>query len=112
MWAYMRDERRLDVVDRIAGIAEEAGLSMTHLAMAFAIAHPGVSAAIIGPRTMAQLEDLLAGAGTTLDDDVLDQVDGVVPPGTDVSELDMAYRAPALMDPALRRRAQNNRSAA
>jgi aryl-alcohol dehydrogenase-like predicted oxidoreductase len=112
MWAYMRDERRLDVVARIAHLAEEAGLSMTHLAMAFAVAHPGVSAAIIGPRTMSQLEDLLAGAETMLSDDVLDQLDAIVPPGTDVSELDMAYRAPALTNATLRRRAPTDRAAA
>lgn len=112
MWAYMRDERRLDVVARIAHLAEEAGLSMTHLAMAFAVAHPGVSAAIIGPRTMPQLEDLLAGAETMLSDEVLDQLDAIVPPGTDVSELDMAYRAPALTNATLRRRALTDRAAA
>ena len=56
---------------------------MTHLAMAFVIAHPGVTSAIIGPRTMEQLDDLLAGAEVTLDDDVLDRIDEIAPPGTD-----------------------------
>jgi hypothetical protein len=65
---------------------------MTHLAMAFAIAHPGVSSAIIGPRTMEQLDDLLAGIDVTLSDEI-------VPPGTDVGTLDMAYRPVALQRP-------------
>ena len=62
MFSHMRDERRLDTVEKIIPLADEAGLPMTHLAMAFAIAHPGVTSAIIGPRTMEQLDDLLAGA--------------------------------------------------
>ncbi|HEX2746054.1 MAG TPA: aldo/keto reductase, partial [Streptosporangiaceae bacterium] len=55
------DEPRLDAVEKLIPLAEEAGLPMTHFAMAFAIAHPGVTSAIIGPRTMEQLDDLLAG---------------------------------------------------
>jgi hypothetical protein len=85
---------------------------MTHLAMAFAIAHPGVTSAIIGPRTMEQLGDLLAGADVTLADDVLDQIDEIVPPGTDVGTLDMAYQPPALQRPDLRRRPAEERRAA
>jgi hypothetical protein len=85
---------------------------MTHLAMAFAIAHPGVTSAIIGPRTMEQLDDLLAGADVTLADDVLDQIDEIVPPGTDVGTLDMAYQPPALQRPDLRRRPVEERRAA
>lgn len=74
-------------------------MPLTHLATAFAIAHPGVTSAIIGPRTMAHLDDLLAGAGTTLSDDVLDRIDAIVAPGTDVGTLDTAYVPPAV-DPA------------
>ena len=70
---------------------------MTHLAMAFAIAHPGVTSAIIGPRTMEQLDDLLAGVDVTLSDDILDRIDEIVPPGTDVGAPDQsAYLPPAL----------------
>jgi aryl-alcohol dehydrogenase-like predicted oxidoreductase len=61
MFTSLRDERRLDAVEQLIALAEEAGLPMTHLAIAFAIAHPDVTSAIIGPRTMEQLEDLLAG---------------------------------------------------
>jgi aryl-alcohol dehydrogenase-like predicted oxidoreductase len=58
---------------------------MTHLAMSFAIAHPGVTSAIIGPLTTEQLDDLLVGVDVTLTDKILDQIDEVVPPGTDVA---------------------------
>jgi hypothetical protein len=93
-------------------LAEKAGLSLTHLAMAFAIAHPGVTSAIIGPRTMAHLDDLLAGADTTLSDEILDQIDEIVPPGTDVGTLDMAYNPPAIELSNLRRRPVNERAGA
>ena len=85
---------------------------MTHLAMAFAIAHPGVTSAIIGPRTMDQLDDLLASVDVTLTDEILDRIDEIVPPGTDVGALDMAYRPPAIQRPDLRRRAVDERAAA
>jgi aryl-alcohol dehydrogenase-like predicted oxidoreductase len=109
---HLSDERRLDAVEQIIPLAEKAGLPMTHLAMAFAIAHPGVTSAIIGPRTMEHLDDLLAGADVTLTDEILDQIDEIVPPGTDVGTLDMAYRPPALQRPDLRRRPVTERAAA
>jgi hypothetical protein len=85
---------------------------MTHLAMAFAIAHPGVTSAIIGPRTMEQLDDLLAGVDVTLTDEILDRIDEIVPPGTDVGAPDQAaYLPPALQRPDLRRRPVNERPA-
>ena len=106
------DERRLDAVEQLIPLAEQAGLPMTHLALAFAIAHPGVTSAIIGPHTMEQLDDLLAGAHVTLTDDILDQIDEIVPPGTDVGTLDQAYLPPALLNPSLRRRPPGERTAA
>jgi aryl-alcohol dehydrogenase-like predicted oxidoreductase len=106
------DERRLDAVEQIIPLAEKAGLPMTHLAMAFAIAHPDVTSAIIGPHTMAQLDDLLAGADVTLSDEILDRIDEIVPPGTDVGTLDQAYLPPALLNPSLRRRPAGDRTAA
>jgi aryl-alcohol dehydrogenase-like predicted oxidoreductase len=109
---HLSDERRLDAVEQLIPIAEKAGLPLTHLAMAFAIAHPGVTSAIIGPRTMAHLDDLLAGVDVTLTDEILDQIDEIVPPGTDVGRLDMAYAPPALQRPALRRRPLDERAAA
>jgi hypothetical protein len=81
--------------------------------MAFAIAHPGVTSAIIGPRTMEQLDDLLAGVDVELTDEILDRIDEIVPPGTDVGAPDQAaYLPPALKHPDLRRRPVNERAAA
>jgi len=111
MFQHMRDERRLDAVEQIIPVAEQAGLKLTHMAVAFAISHPGVTSAIIGPRTMEHLDDLLAGADVVLSDDVLEQLDAIVPPGTDVGRLDMAYTPPAILNPALRRREATGRSA-
>jgi aryl-alcohol dehydrogenase-like predicted oxidoreductase len=112
MFKHLSDERRLDVVEQVVVLADEAGLPMTHLAMAFAIAHPGVTSAISGPRTMEQFDDLLAGIEVTLTDEILDRIDEIVPPGTDVGTLDMAYRPPALQRPQLRRRPVSGRAAA
>ena len=109
---HMTDERKHAAVEQLAPVAEAAGLSLTHLAMAFAVAHPGVTSAIIGPRTMAQLDDLLAGAEVVLPDDVLDRIDEIVPPGTDVGPIDVSYTPPALERPALRRRPAEERAAA
>ena len=109
---YLRDEARLDVVEQLIPVADKAGLSLTHLAMAFVLAHPGVTSAIIGPRTMEQLDDLLAGVEATVDDELLDRLDEIVPPGTDVGLLDMAYQPPAIQQPTLRRRPVGERAAA
>ena len=109
---HMSDERRLDVVEQVIPVAEKAGLPMTHLAMAFAIAHPGVTSALIGPRTMEQLDDLLSSVDVALTDEILDRLDEIVPPGTDVGRLDMAYRPPAIQRLDLRRRPASERSAA
>ncbi|MDN5853974.1 MAG: aldo/keto reductase, partial [Actinomycetia bacterium] len=107
------DTRRLDVVERLVPIAEEAGMKLTHLAMAFAIAHPGVTAALIGPRTMEHLDDLLAGMDISLSDEILDQIDEIVPPGTDVGARDgAAYVPQPLSTPSLRRRPLDERAAA
>ena len=104
MLTSFSDERRLDAVEQIVPLAEEAGLPMTHLAMAFAIAHPGVTSAIIGPRTMGQLDDLLAGVDVRLSDDLLDRIDQIVPPGTDVGTPDeSAYVRLPLQQASLRR---------
>jgi len=109
---HLNDAHRLDAVEKLIPLAAEAGLPMTHLAMAFTIAHPGVTSAIIGPRTESQLDDLLAGVDVTLSDDLLDRIDEIVPPGTDVGALDQAYQPPALQRPDLRRRPLGERGAA
>ncbi|MEV5826819.1 aldo/keto reductase [Spirillospora sp. NPDC052242] len=108
---HMTDEGKLDAVEALVPVAEEAGLPLTHLALAFVIAHPMVTSAIIGPRTMEQLDDILAGTGTSLDDDLLDRIDDIVPPGTDVGPMDVAYVPPHIHDARLRRRAPDDRAA-
>jgi aryl-alcohol dehydrogenase-like predicted oxidoreductase len=110
-FSAFRDERRLDAVERLVPLAEEAGLSMPHLAMAFVISHPGVTCALLGARTMEQLDGLLAGVDVVLSDDVLDRIDEIVPPGTDTGTLDQAYVPPAIEKTELRRRPLSERSA-
>jgi aryl-alcohol dehydrogenase-like predicted oxidoreductase len=109
---HLSDARRLGVVEQLQPLAADAGLPMTHLAMAFTIAHPGVTCALLGARTEAHLDDLLAGLDVTLSDDVLDRIDAIVPPGSDVGALDQAYQPPALGEPSRRRRPLAARAAA
>ncbi len=109
---HLTDEQTLDVVEELIGVAATADLSITAMAMAFTVAHPAVTAAIIGPRTVEQLDGLLTAAGTALDDDVLDRIDQIAPPGSDIGQLDVAYRTPAQRNPQLRRRPHGSRSAA
>ena len=111
LFTVFSDERRLDVVEQLISLAADAGLSMPHLAMAFAISHPAVTSALLGVRTMEQLDDLLAGMDVALSDDVLDRIDEIVPPGTDMGTLDQAYIPPPIQQPELRRRPAGERSA-
>src|ERR1700723_2102395 len=85
-----RDESRIDAVEKLIPLAAEAGLPLTHLAIAFAITHPGGASAIIGPRRVETLDDLLAGVDVRLSDEILDQIDEIAPPGTDVGASDAA----------------------
>jgi aryl-alcohol dehydrogenase-like predicted oxidoreductase len=112
LFTAFRDEQRLDAVERLIPLAAEAELSMPHLAMAFAISHPAVTTALLGARTMEQLDGLLAGLDVALPDEVLDRIDEIVPPGTDVGTLDQAYVPPAIQQAGLRRRPLSERSAA
>jgi len=97
------NQRKLDVVDALQSVADEAGLSLTHMAMAFSLAHPAVTSTIIGPRTLDQLEDLLKAADVKLDDATLDAIDEVVPPGMVIESADRGYEPP-WMSPSARRR--------
>ena len=106
------NQRKLDLVEALMSLADESGMSLTHLAMAFVVAHPAVTSAIIGPRTMDQLEDLLAGASVGLDDDVLDRIDALVPPGTNVNAADAGWVQPSIAQAWRRRRPAERRSAA
>ncbi|WP_446035084.1 aldo/keto reductase [Streptomyces olivaceus] len=101
---HMTDRDKHAAVEELLTVAGDAGLSLTHMALAFVLAHPGVTSAIIGPRTMDQLDDLLAGAEHSLSDDVLDAIDAIAPPGANIGVTDVEYRPPSLRTPALRRR--------
>jgi aryl-alcohol dehydrogenase-like predicted oxidoreductase len=96
-------ERKLDLVDSLSKVAADAGLSLTHLAQAWVLEHPAVVSGIIGPRTPAQLDDVLGAADVRLSVDVLDAVDALVPPGTTVNPRDAGYDPPGL-DVSARRR--------
>ena len=97
------NQKKLEVVDALARLAEEAGHTLIELALAFVIRHPAVTAAIIGPRTMEQLESQLSAVDVTLSDDVLDSIDELVPPGTNVNDQDAGWQNPALRPGARRR---------
>jgi aryl-alcohol dehydrogenase-like predicted oxidoreductase len=95
---------KLAIVPELEKVAAEAGLSMTHLALAFTLAHPAISATIIGPRTMEQLEGCLGAADVSLDYATLDAIDALVPPGTNVNPGDAGWQAPAVTSAWRRRR--------
>jgi aryl-alcohol dehydrogenase-like predicted oxidoreductase len=98
------NQRKLDIVTELAQLAEKAGVTLVELALAFVLEHPAISSAIIGPRTMEQLETQLAAPDVTLGADVLDAIDDLVPPGTNVVLGEVGYTPPALTDARLRRR--------
>jgi aryl-alcohol dehydrogenase-like predicted oxidoreductase len=97
------NQRKLDAAERLAQLAEEAGLTLIELAIAFVLRHPAVTAPIIGPRTMEQLESQLPALDVSLDDELLDRIDEIVPPGTNFNPADAGWTPPALGDPSLRR---------
>ncbi|MGZ4492304.1 MAG: aldo/keto reductase [Nocardioidaceae bacterium] len=98
------NQAKLDAVEQLAVLAEDAGMSLVHLALAFVLQHPAVTAPIIGPRTMEQLESQLGAPDVVLGRDVLDRIDEIVPPGVNISRSDAGFVAPAVADPHLRRR--------
>ena len=109
----MSDHGSLDAVEQLIPLAESAGMSLIHMALAFVVAHPALTSAIIGPCTMEQLNGLLDGAGVTLTDEILDRIDEIVPPGVDVAPLEgSAYSPPAISKASLRRRPPDERAAA
>jgi aryl-alcohol dehydrogenase-like predicted oxidoreductase len=97
------NQRKLEAAEALAQLAEEAGLSLIELPIAFVLNHPAVTAAIIGPRTMEQLESQLPAADVVLDPALLDRIDELVPPGTNLNPADGGWTNPALQ-PAARRR--------
>ena len=98
------NQRKLDAVEALAQLADDTGISLIQLAIAFVLRHPGITSAIIGPRTMDQLEGQLAATDVVLEPGVLDQIDEIVPPGTNFSPGDAGYLTPALEHARHRRR--------
>jgi aryl-alcohol dehydrogenase-like predicted oxidoreductase len=94
---------KFDAVERLSAIASEAGIPLAHLALAWATEHPAVTSALIGPRTEAQLDELIGAADVTLAPEVLDAIDRVVAPGTDLNPADVGWVAPGLAPGARRR---------
>ena len=97
------NQRKLEAADALAKLAEDTGITLIELALAFVIRHPAVTAAIIGPRTMEHLESQLPAADVTLSDDVLDRIDEIVPPGVNLNPGDGGWQNPALAAGARRR---------
>jgi aryl-alcohol dehydrogenase-like predicted oxidoreductase len=97
------NQKKLEVVEQYARAAEEAGMSLIHLAIAFVIKHPAVTSAIIGPRTMEQLDSQLGAAEVNLTDALLDRLDKIVPPGANLNIADAGWENPGLAKWARRR---------
>jgi aryl-alcohol dehydrogenase-like predicted oxidoreductase len=97
------NQRKLDAADALARLAEESAMTLIEMALAFVMRHPAVTAPIIGPRTMEQLESQLPAAEVTLSDEVLDKIDEIVPPGVNLNEADSGWQNPALAPEARRR---------
>jgi aryl-alcohol dehydrogenase-like predicted oxidoreductase len=107
------NEVKLDAVELLADLAGDLGCTLPQLAVAFPPAHPAVTSVIIGPRTLEQVETLLDGASLLLDDETLDRLDTIVPPGADLYQVDRATGPPLdVSDPARRRRPAAERAAA
>jgi aryl-alcohol dehydrogenase-like predicted oxidoreductase len=98
------NQAKLDAADALARLAEDAGLSLIHLALAFVLNHPAVTSAIVGPRTMEQLESQLGAVDAKLSDEILDRIDEIVPPGKNFSRADAGWTPPEIEHAARRRR--------
>jgi aryl-alcohol dehydrogenase-like predicted oxidoreductase len=97
------NQRKLQAAEQLAKLADEAGITLIEMAIAFVMRHPAVTAPIIGPRTMEHLESQLTAAGTVLTDDILDRIDEIVPPGVTLNPADNGWVSPSL-EPSARRR--------
>ena len=98
------NQAKLEAADRLAALAEEAGLSLIQMALAFVLEHPAVTAAVIGPRTLEQLEGQLGADEIKLDSQLLDRIDEVVTPGTTINPVDRGWDPPSLASAKARRR--------
>ncbi len=101
--ALPENQRKLEVTEQLAKVADDAGVSLIELAIGFVVNHPAVTSAIIGPRTMEQLESQLPSADVTLDATVLDGIDEIIKPGVNLNPADTSY-GEQVLEPSLRRR--------
>jgi aryl-alcohol dehydrogenase-like predicted oxidoreductase len=97
------NQAKLEAADALAQLADESGISLIHMALAFVIRHPAVTAAIIGPRTMEQLDSQLGAVEARLDTALLDRIDEIVAPGMTINPTDAGWTNPALAAAARRR---------
>jgi aryl-alcohol dehydrogenase-like predicted oxidoreductase len=105
------NRRKVEAVAALRRLADDVGVSLPQLALSFVCAHPGVTSVILGPRSLDQLTELLAGGDVALSDETLDRIDEIVPPGVSLNFADRGYLPPALADPSLRRRQLTDRAA-
>jgi len=98
------NQRKLDAADALGRLADDAGLPLIHLAIAFVMQHPAVTAPIIGPRTLDHLKSQIGAADVTLSAEILDKIDEIVPPGSTITRTDQGYLPPSVTNPFLRRR--------
>jgi len=104
------NQRKLEAVEALAQLADEAGLTLIELALGFVLEHPAATAAIVGPRTLEHLESQLPAADVTLTQDVLDRIDQIVAPGTNPNPADAGWTNPWVTDAWHRRRSLRGRS--
>ncbi len=97
------NQRKLDAVEELAQLAEQTGITLIEMAIAFVMRHPAVTAPIIGPRTMEHLESQLTAADVVLSDDVLDRIDEINPPGVTINPVDNGSPSPSLQATVRRR---------
>ena len=97
------NQRKLDAVEQLAQLADQAGLTLIQLAIGFVLAHPAVTSPLIGPRTLEQLQGQLAAADVVLGGDVLDRIDEIVAPGATINPADRSFQNPAFARQAPRR---------
>jgi aryl-alcohol dehydrogenase-like predicted oxidoreductase len=98
------NQEKLEAADALGRLADDAGIPLVQLAVAWVIRNPAVTAAIIGPRTMEQFTSQLGAADVELSDDVLDRIDEIVPPGTNFTWADAGYAPPMVASRRARRR--------
>jgi aryl-alcohol dehydrogenase-like predicted oxidoreductase len=98
------NDRKLEAIFALDELASDVGMPLVELALGFVLAHPAISSAIVGPRTMEHLDGVLPALELSLGADLLDRIDGIVPPGETLNRADAGYVPPSLAEPALRRR--------